>query len=139
MRSIEQLKSINIARRLLRLWAPEYRIVALEGLERAVSALDRIKKTIEVSELSSEAEALAAVLFWVGSLKYPQPEYNLDMSSYCLEHAEADRQAANWSMRMLILLFGFEPEAAEELISPLIWGERDYLEHFSSVQLLDGN
>lgn len=138
MTSLEQNRKVHLARRLMRLFAPDFRIVALSDLPEKASVLDLSRKTIEISEECSVTEALAAILFSVGHLKArSQGLYtrhfglkNASLDDLITEGVQADSFAARWAYTQLVEVFHVDD--ASRLLQVLVWDEATWRNYYSS-------
>lgn len=138
MTSLEQNRKVHLARRLMRLFAPDFRIVALSELPPKASALDLARRTIEISEECTVSEALAAILFSVGHLKaralglYAR-HFAVDTGSVdelVNEGVQADSFAADWAYTQLVEVFRIEE--ADKLLELLVWDEATWRNYYEA-------
>lgn len=138
MTSLEQNRKVHLARRLMRLFAPDFRIVALSDLPAKASALDLQKKTIEVSEECEVPEALAAILFAVGHLKARAQglftkHFGVGIASVdelICEGVQADLFASDWAYTQLVEVFRVED--ASKLLEVLVWDEATWRNYYGA-------
>ncbi len=147
--SIEQSAPFNMARRLVRLVAPDFRVFATEELQQGEVILDLRKKTIEVAEGTPDLEAVAHILFQAGHLRLRSrrdlaehfgkiqdtPETTL-ISALSQQGTKADRLAYRWAFRVLCGYWNVSPDHARRLISPYVWGNSEWEEYYKHAQSL---
>lgn len=144
-KSIEHSPKFHMIRRIAKVIAPDFRILARSDFERQESCLDLKEKTIEVSEKATPFEAVGIALFHLGHLRLKsQKRFSDHFGDFKSDNAEeivkrlsrqgamADRYAAEWALSVFVGNFNVDQARAESIISAQIWSEEDYEDYFAS-------
>jgi hypothetical protein len=144
--SVEHSNNFHMARRIVKVIAPDFRVFATEDLAPGCSVLDLEKKTIEVPDFQNEIETVALILFQAGHLRLkvtqaPGFEEHFGtlndignkrlVSRLSRQGATADQYAAEWAMDVLKGIFGVSETRAKALIEPQVWDEAEWREYYS--------
>jgi len=144
--SVEHSNNFHMARRIVKVIAPDFRVFATEDLEPGHAVLDLQKKTIEVPDFQNEIETVALILFQAGHLRLKTTEApdfeehfgNISdigskrlVSRLSRQGASADQFAAEWAIDVLKGVFSVSETEAKTLIEPQIWDEADWREYYS--------
>jgi hypothetical protein len=134
-----------MVRRIAKVIAPEFRVLARSDFDRTQSCLDLKEKTIEVGESSTEFDMVGAVLFQLGHLRLlSNPEYKDHFGKFSTERetvllkklseqgSQADKIAADWAFEIFMANFNVEPERAKAIVYGHVWSEHQWNEYYLS-------
>lgn len=144
--SIEQHQDFHQVRRILKVVAPGFRILANEGLEENQAVCDVYNKTIEVGEKTEITQAVGALLFQIGHLLLRHhPDYSLffgqGLSQYKEKEKElieklselgvkADQSASRWANEIFQAYWPAK-DCGPQLIDRYKWSKQEWKEYFS--------
>ena len=144
--SVEHSNNFHMARRILKIVAPDFRVFATEALRPNESVLDLAKKTIEVPDFQDEMQTVALILFQIGHLRLKDYDF-LNFKEHfgriedvgearviarlSRQGAGADRFAADWAIAVLKNVFAMEESKAKTLVEPQVWDETRWREYYS--------
>jgi len=142
-KSLEHSPKFHMVRRIAKVIAPDFRILARSDFHRQQSCLDLHEKTIEVSETASEFEMVGYVLFHLGHLRLmgqkkfeshfgsiqDQDEKAL-VAKLSKQGTDADHKAYQWAIDVFMGNFNVSPERAHAIISGQIWNESEWTEYY---------
>lgn len=143
-KSIEHSEHFQMARRIGKIIAPDFRIMSTEALESGASCIDLTAKTIEVSENTRIFEAVGAILFSLGQLKYRNdPRFGesfgrvKDLNEERLietlskQSAQLDTLAQEWSINVFSENWTLSSDRISSIISAQIKTYSEWKEYFS--------
>ena len=142
--SVEHSNNFHMARRIVKIIAPDFRVFATEDLQEGHAVLDLTKKTIEVPDSRDEIKTVALILFQLGHLRLKGvEEFNEHLgnindigekrliSKLSKQAAKADKISAAWAVQVLKGVFDVAPNKAKILIEEQIWDEEEWRAYFS--------
>jgi hypothetical protein len=133
--SLERSPQFHQVRRILKTVAPDFRILANPGLDQGFSALDLLKKTIEISESEEEAkQAIPSLLFQIGHAiwhRHNGVNVKLTTEELASQNASIDQFAFDWATKALVMYFCFELDDARKRMTQLVWSHEDWVFYFS--------
>ena len=142
--SVEHSHNFHMARRIVKVIAPDYRVFATEDLEPGNSVLDLSKKTIEVPDFQDEVQTVALILFQAGHLRlkdlpgFEEHFGNIEdigskrlVSRLAKQGAAADRLAADWAIEVLVGVFNVSNVHANDILNGQVWDEDEWREYFA--------
>lgn len=142
--SIEQGVHFHLARRFVKLIAPEFRALASPDLEQDACILDLTQRTIEVSESASELHAVGAILFQLGHLRLRE---RLELSEHfgrippglterqllgrlAKQGAIADELAVDWALSVFSANWPVSEEDARAIVSRYAWDRKTWRRYY---------
>lgn len=136
-----------MVRRILRVIAPEYRIMANSGLEAYQSALDLKKKTVEVGENTPIFDGVAILLFQIGHLilaDRPEFGYFFGKNIAKWKYSEktlvnkiialgmmADQIAFEWASEVMAQYWPMALNETQQLVQRNIWTKDEWTQYFN--------
>lgn len=144
--SIEQGHHFHLARRFVKLIAPEFRVFATDQLETDQCVLDLKAKTIEVSEDSSELQAVAGILFQLGHIRLRERKELSEHFGHIKDIGEArlvsrlvkqgvvaDKLASDWAYNVFISNWSVDEKVAKSMVSRYVWKDTDWQSYYTSA------
>lgn len=141
--SVEHSNNFHMARRIVKIIAPDFRVFATEDLQEGHAVLDLTKKTIEVPESRDEISTVALILFQLGHLRLKGLEEfdehlgNIKdigekrlIAKLSKQAAKADKLSAEWAVQVLKGVFDVAPNQALSLVEDQIWDEDEWKSYF---------
>jgi hypothetical protein len=140
---LEQSAKLHLARRVLRVVAPEFRLFVNSDLQPGQCVLDLQKRTVEVGENEDELEAVASVLFNTGHLILANnPDFaehagdigdvneNRLVTRLVSQGIKADQMAVAWAAPVLAKNWNLSELEANELLSSFSWSKNEWLHYY---------
>lgn len=144
--SLEQNQYFHLARRISRVFAPDYRIFATDRLEAGECVVDHQHKTIEVSEYSPFLDAAAGILFQTGHLRLRhRPEFAEHfgsindtsekrlISKLIKQGLQADELAQDWARKVFVASFPVSKDTADKKIAEFVWSYAEWETYYKSA------
>lgn len=145
--SIEQHQEFHIVRRILRSFAPEYRLLATSNLKIGDYVLDSNRKTIEVAEGTDIHEAVAKMLFLMGHVSLEtNPVFAPLFGKHLHNHkgkevelvtalaelgSQADLIAAQWATKVFTSFWEISEKDAHDLVDGCRMAQEEWHQYFS--------
>lgn len=146
--SIEQQQDFHVVRRLLRVIAPDFRLLASSELSPGDSVIDVRRRTIEVGETTEIMQAVGSLLFQIGHLmlRHNHPDFDIffgrGLEKYRGREDElidklsglgvsADRFAYRWATEIFKSYWPVQENKADEIINRYCWNREQWREYWS--------
>jgi hypothetical protein len=145
--SIEQHQDFHIVRRIIRSFAPEYRLLATANLKPGEYVLDSARKTIEVAEGTEIHEAVAKMLFLMGHIALEDtPLFAPLFGKHLVNHkgkeadlvlalaelgCQADLLAAQSAIKILTSFWDIPLDEAHQLVDGCRMAQEEWRQYFS--------
>lgn len=148
MATLEHSNRFHMAKRIIRLIAPDFHLFSTKEIPAGSSALDLRKKTIEVGETSDEILAVACVMFQLGHLrlrdrsKFKEHSGNFKeeledrktlLDKLSKQGADADKLAAQWATKALQRVWYVPEGKSEDILESMIWSKSEWLNYYQSA------
>jgi hypothetical protein len=135
--SLERNPQFHQIRRIIRTVVPDYRILANPQLGSGYSAVDLMKKTIEVSEGDDITSVIPLILFQVGHAiwhSHNKMDATLPLKDLARQNVDIDEFAASWATQVLHSCFDQKFNDASDQIKPLVWSYDDWAFYFCDTK-----
>lgn len=146
--SIEQQQDFHVVRRILRVIAPDFRLLASADLDPGISVIDVQRHTIEVGETTEIMQAVGSMLFQIGHLmlRHNHPDFDIffgrDLEQYEGREDElvdklsglgvdADRFAYRWATEIFKAYWPIQEKKADEIVGQYCWNRDQWKEYWS--------
>ena len=146
--SIEQQQDFHVVRRLLKVIAPDFRLLASEAVEPGDSVIDVKRRTIEVGENTEIFQAVGSLLFQMGHLmlRHNHPDFDIffgqDLDKWIGREddlieklsglgVEADRFASRWAKTVFIAYWPIDEMKVDEIIDQYTMNRDQWKEYWS--------
>lgn len=147
--SIEQRQDFHVVRRLLKVIAPEYRLLASSELSPGDSVIDVKRRTIEVGESTDIMQAVGSLLFQIGHLilRRTHPDFDIffghgleqykDREDELIDKlsglgVQADRFASFWAKEIFKAYWPIKEDRADEIIDDYCWNRDQWKEYWAA-------